>query len=265
MLTSFRKDRLLAAKNFALYYGYGRADELSLFDAVIVDPNGLKQEEFEQLRLKKTIMITYISLLEVHPTDPVYKELTYEDFLLIDGEPVKNEAFGTYLVSLRSKKWINTLLNKINCHFSVIKSDGLFLDTIGDIEFHFLPEQIKKQQLHAAANFLSVIKMLYPNHLLIQNSGLEMVAEETAAYIDGILWENPPFTLEQSQEWVQVILTKLTKLKERHHLKIFLLLEETIEKQRNAYEQAKRIAKKHNFLLYNASKKYVEGFNIIKG
>ncbi|NRD77992.1 hypothetical protein HPT25_11410 [Bacillus sp. BRMEA1] len=265
MLTSFRKDQLLAAKNYALYYGYGRADELSLFDIAIVDPNGLKQEEFEQLRLKKTMVITYLSLLEVHPSEPIYRELSSEDFLLMDGKPVKNEAFGTFIMSLQSKKWMNHLLTKINRHFSIIESDGIFLDTIGDIEFHFLPEKIKKQQLQAAVNFLSVVKMLYPHHLFIQNNGLEMVAEETAAYIDGICWENPPFSLEQSKEWVEVMIRKLDKLKERHHVKIFLLLEETIEKERNAYEQAKKMAKKHDFLLYNASKNYVEGFNIVKG
>jgi endo-alpha-1,4-polygalactosaminidase (GH114 family) len=265
MLTSFRKDRLLSAKNFALYYGYGKVKELSLFDVVIVDPNGLKLEEYELLRLNNTVVITYLSILEVHPTEPIFQELSFEDFLIVEGKPLKNEAFGTYLVSLRSKKWINHLLNNLNYHFNVIESDGVFLDTIGDIELHVLPSHMKKQQLNAAVNFLSVVKMLYPHHVFIQNNGLEIVAQVTAPLIDGICWENPPFTLEESHEWVQNIIRQLTELNEQHRVKILLLLEETIEKERNVYEQARRIAKKHDFLLYNASKKYVEGFNIIKG
>jgi hypothetical protein len=265
MLTSFRKDRLLSANNFALYYGYGKAKELSTFDMAIVDPNGLKLTEYEELRMNNTIVITYLSIFEVHPTEPIYQELTYEDFLVVDGRPLMNEAFGTYLVSLRSKKWINHILNKINRHYNDLESDGLFLDTIGDIELNLLPERMKKQQLDAVVNLLSVLKMLYPNHLLIQNNGVETVVQETFAYIDGLCWENPPFTLEESQEWVQIIIERLSKLKKQHQLKILLLLEETIEQERNAYEHARRIAKKNDFLLYYGSEKYVEGVNIIKG
>lgn len=265
MLTSFRKDQMLLAKNYALYYGYGRVRELSLFDMAIVDPNGLKVEEFNELKLNNTLVITYLSIFEVHPTEPIYKELAYEDFLLIDGELIKNEDFGTYLVNLKSKKWINHLLNKINRHFNLLESDGLFLDTVGDIELQSISTQVKKQQIDALVNFLSVLKLLYPNHLMIQNNGFEIVIDETCSLIDGILWENPPFSLKESKEWVQVILDKISKIKEQYQLKIFLLLEDSIEKERNSYEQARRIAKKHEFLLYHASKDYIEGFNILKG
>jgi hypothetical protein len=262
IVTSFRKDRLLSAKDFALYYGYGKVKELSLFDMVIVDPKGLALSELEQLKQNNTVIITYFSVLEVHPWEPIFKELSIDDFVIVDGEPLLNEAFGTYLVSLQSHKWVNYLLNRMHHNFHVIESDGLFLDTIGDLELHSLPEQWRKQQIHALENILSVAKVLYPNHLFIQNNGLELVAPITAPYIDGICWENPPFTLEESQEWVKVKVDQLCKLKEQYQLRILLLFEETIEQERNAYESGKKIAKKLDFLAYRASKNYVDGFYI---
>lgn len=265
MLNSFRKERLLDAKNYALFYGHGNVKELSRFDVAIVDPNGLKLPEYEQLRLSNTIVITYVSLIEVHPTEPIFKELSLSDFITAGGKPLKNELFGNYLVSLQSKKWIQYLLKKINHHFNVIESDGIFLDTIGDLEMGMLPGQIQQKQLSAAANFLSAVKMLYPHYLLIQNNGLEKVVQSTAPFIDGVCWENPPFTLKECQEWVEAKIKQLSGLKVKHNLKIFLLLEETLEKERKAIDHVRKVAKKEDFLLYHASKNYVEGVNIIKG
>lgn len=264
MHTSLLKDRMLIAQNYALYYGYGKVEELSLFDLAIIEPKGLEIEELNQIKARNTVIITYLSLLEVHPTESIFQELTNDDFIMLDGEPFKNEAFETYLVNLHSKTWINYLLKEIHFRFQILEADGLFLDTIGDLEFSTIPLNIKEKQLMALTNFLSILKMLYPTRLIIQNNGLETVCQQTAPYIDGICWENPPLSLPESKEWVDLIVQRLAKLKNEYQLKIFLLLEETIEKERNTYTKAKKMAKEQGFLLYNAPSKYVTDVNIIK-
>ncbi|MBW9234388.1 hypothetical protein JQK62_19395, partial [Leptospira santarosai] len=115
---------------------------------------------------------------------------------------MRNEAFGTFVVNLQSKKWINHLLGKVHHLLSELKADGLFLDTIGDIEWPSIPQSIKQNQLDAVINFLHVLKLLYADHLFIQNNGLESIYLETAPYIDGICWENPPFSVAESEEWI---------------------------------------------------------------
>lgn len=261
MQTSFRKDRMLRAQNYCLYYGYGKVDELSTFDLAIVEPKGLSIEEFKLLNSSNTVVITYFSLIEVHPYESIFQELTEEDFILVEGKPLINEAFGTYLVNLQSKKWIEYLLDKARRHCEVLESDGLFLDTIGDIELSTIPSSLKVNQLNAAVNFLYILKLLYPTHLIIQNNGLEKVCLQTAPYIDGICWENPPFSLSESEEWVEIIVKRLSQLKETYQTKIFLLLEETIEKEHRSYVKAKKFAREQGFLLYNAPSNYVEGIN----
>jgi hypothetical protein len=264
MPKSFRKDRLKLAKSYALYYGHGRDNELALFDIAIIDFKGHTMEEINKLKVKNTLVITYLSIFEVSPNEAIFKELSEEDFWLVDGDRVQNEAYGTYLVSLKSKKWLNYLLNEVKRQLIVFESDGIFLDTVGDIENYGLPYNLRQQQLKVVVNLLYALKMLYPNHLFIQNNGLEEVCLHTAMYIDGICWENPPLNLNESYEWVEVITNRLLKLKLDFDIQILLLLEESIEKERNSYEKAKKLARKQGFLLYNASGKYVDGINLAK-
>ncbi|EPD50816.1 hypothetical protein HMPREF1210_02324 [Paenisporosarcina sp. HGH0030] len=53
----------------------------------------------------------------------------------------------------------------------------------------------------------------------------------------------------------------LTFLQKKFHLKVFLLLEQTQEKERQAYSLAEDIAGTRGFLLYNIPKDYVEDVN----
>jgi len=258
-----RKNRMLAAKNYALYYGYGKGEELSCFDLIIVEPKGFSLPEFKKLREANKVLFTYLSLIEVHPTDSIFEQLTEEDLLIVDGKPMRNEAFGTYLVNLQSKKWIDYLLKKVSHHIEVLKVDGLFLDTIGDIEFTSIPLSEKNVQLKAVINFLHIFKMLYPTHLLIQNNGLEAVCLETAPYIDGICWENPPLSSPVNKDWTDQILQRLSLLKEEFQLTIFLLVEMTWNQEKEAYLAAKKVAKEKDYLLYLAPKNYIEGVNNI--
>lgn len=263
MENSLRKDRLLLSQNFALYYGYDQVDLLSRFDMVIVEPKGQNVNNLNRLRKWNTLVFTYLSLMEVHPNEPIFQQLTEEDFLTIKGKKVINQTFGTYLVNLKSESWIRFLLREIQHRFITLESDGIFIDTIGDVEG--LPENDREIQLTAIINLLYVIKLIYPNHLLIQNNGLEHVCLRTAPYIDGICWENPPVSLSESTEWVRLILNRLLTLKNKWNLKVLLLLEESVEKKRKAYIKARKIAKENELLLYSAPKNYVEGVNVVKG
>lgn len=257
MLKNQRKVQMLTAKNYVLYYGYGQVEKLSCFDVIIVEPKGFTVPQFRELKTARKVLFTYLSLFEFHPTDPVFQQLDEEDFLYMDGRPFVNEVFGTYMVNLQSRKWMEHLLGKVKYQLEFLGADGLFLDTIGDIESHAIPLSVKRVQLDAIVNFLHVIKMLYPTHLLIQNNGLEMVCMQTAPYIDGICWENPPLSLPESKEWTDLIVQRLTLLKNKFQLKVFLLLEETTEKERKSYSLAKGLAQEKDFLLYNAPANYV--------
>lgn len=258
-LTSLRKDQLKMSKSFALYYGYGEVEKMSRYDIAIIEPKGMTVEDIRYMKDRKTLVLSYLSLVEVHPTEPIFKELTDEDFLFINHEKVINLAFGTYLVNLKSEKWLKYLHSEVEHRFIFMGTDGLFLDTIGDLELPSIPVSIREEQIQAALHILSTLKTRFPQHLLIQNNGLEHLCEHTAPYIDGILWENPPLTLNPSKEWVEVIMSRLERIQEKYGLRLFMLFEETIEKERKAYSVAKKVGKAKNYLVYFAPAHYVAG------
>jgi polysaccharide biosynthesis protein PelA len=263
MENSLRKDQLLLAQNYALYYGHNQKELLSRFDIAVIEPKGQSIESVKYLKHRNTLVIAYLSIMEVHPSEHIYANLAEEDFLFFNNQRIMNTEFGTYLVSMRSEKWIHYLLEEVQQRLIGLEVDGIFLDTIGDIEG--LPMELRSLQLHAMRNFLFALKLVYPKHLLIQNNGLEKVCLETAPYIDGICWENPPLTIPESEEWVNVTLKRLLSLKKEWDIKLIFLLEETIEKERKAYMKAKKIAKENNILLYYAPRHYVDGVNVVKG
>ncbi|MDP4171701.1 MAG: hypothetical protein Q8906_13900 [Bacillota bacterium] len=250
------------AKNYALYYGYGEAEMLSRFDLAVIEPKGMKLEEIDYLKERKTLVLSYLSLMEVHPHEPIFKNLTEDDFLIVDYEPAMNAAYGTYLVNLRSKKWITHLMSEVKYRLQFLGTDGIFMDTIGDLELPYLPPAVKKEQMEAYVNILYIFKTMYPNHLFLQNNGLESIVLESAPWIDGILWENPPLTLKSSEEWVNVIITRLDELQHQFNLRIFLLFEESVEKERKSFPIAKKIAGEKNYLLYSAPNHYVDGISL---
>jgi hypothetical protein len=263
METSLRKDRLLLAQNYALYYGYGHGDLLSRFDVAVIEPKGQRITEIAHLKERNTLVISYLSIIEVRPDEPIFQLLDEDDFLSINGMKVENKQFGTYFVNLQSEVWIQYLLREIYHQYMINGVDGIFMDTIGNIDGY--PEGFRHTQLKAVANLLYVIKLLYPKHLLIQNNGLEYVYQETCYYIDGICWENPPLLLEESKEWVDVIKNRLEQLKDCFNLKVMLLIEETLDEDRKVYLKSRKMAKDSGFLLYNAPHNYVNGVNVLKG
>lgn len=263
MENSLRKDQLLMAQNYALYYGYGNADLMSRFDIAVIEPKGQTLKEINHLKNKNTLVITYLSIIEVRPDDPIFQNLEDDDFLIVDGKRVKNEQYGTYLVNLQSEAWIQYLLREIYHQLIMLGSDGIFLDTIGDIDGY--SEDVRDKQLTALVNFLYVIRILYPNYLMIQNNGLEHVCLQTAPFIDGICWENPPLENQDAMEWVDVIKERLIHLSNQYNLKILLLIEETLDKDRRRYLKARKMVKDYGFSLYSAPNNYVEGVNVVKG
>lgn len=54
--------------------------------------------------------------------------------------------------------------------------------------------------------------MLYADHFLIRNNGVESVYLEAAPYIDRICWGNPPFSLAESDALTVHMIQHLTFL-----------------------------------------------------
>ncbi|OPY58607.1 MAG: hypothetical protein A4E55_00788 [Pelotomaculum sp. PtaU1.Bin035] len=257
------------AKNYALYYGTGKEEKLAAFDVVIVEPSVYNEDSLKRIKDSGTLVLAYLSVMELRPAAPEIRLLKDADFLNIAGRQLINEEYGNYLLDLRSNRWRGLLSHRAGSLMENSGYDGLFLDTIGDIESVSIASKVRDSLMMAAVNIISQLKNNFPNSILIQNCGLEILCTLTSRLINGICWENPPLAKKTSRQWVNAVTSRLTHLRDRHGLKILLLVEENRETYSDTgdfnmdsyFQAARKIAVSNGFLLYRAPFCYVGGVN----
>lgn len=258
------------SNNYALYYGCGGEEYLSRFDVAIVEPAGQSRDSLKRMQSSGTLVLAYLSVVEIPDWAQEIKILKSEDFLGSEGEPYKDSRYGNYLADPRSGRWAGLLLHRAGKLVIQEGYDGLFLDTIGDVESARCGAGCGDSLILAAAGIVRCIREMFPEIILIQNCGLERLCLFTAAYLDGICWENPPLFARRHRPWAEATAGRLIKLKDKYRLKILLLLEE--ESQGSAAGEsgwekeirgaAGEIFKSDDYLIYRAPLGYVGGIDL---
>jgi hypothetical protein len=267
MVEMSRLARFAAVKNYALYYGAGREDELAGFDLAVVEPSGQNDMSLREIKNAGALVLAYLSVMEISPDAPEIKLLKGGDFISAEGRPLTNEEYGNYLVDLRSRRWTGLLMHKAGSLITRSGYDGLFLDTIGNVEA--VDVQYKEELFTAAVNIVRQLRYFYPDFILVQNWGLNRLCYLTAGYINGICWENPPFAILSCRPWTESVIRRLEKLKNEYSIKVLLLLEEKGEgcsgagraETDDGYRLARKIAERRGFILYRAPYRYIGAVN----
>ncbi|MCB2292361.1 endo alpha-1,4 polygalactosaminidase [Clostridium algoriphilum] len=238
-------------KNFSLFYGIGNSEELSKYDLTIVEPLGQNEISVKEMQAKGTLVIAYVSVVEIIEAFPHYKFLREEDFLKIDNNRVMNKEFNTYLINLKSERWISILMHHIGNLILNSNYDGIFLDTMGDVEFSVFNEQQQESLICGAVDFITKIREQYEDIIIIQNNGFNKLIESTFNFIDGVCWENPRLWDINNSDWIKYITGKLTNLS-KEQMKVLLLYEENsfTSQEFAKINLAEKIAKINNFLIY---------------
>lgn len=252
-----RLSRFAQATGYAVYYGHGQAEQLKQFDVAIVEPKGQTAESVNMMQEAGTLVVAYVSVIEVPDYDPFRNMLGPSDYLTVNGETVRNPHYDTMFADLRSRNWIHLLLHRIGQHLRLGGYDGIFLDTISNVEWPALPPGLRAEQQLAAVELVKRLRDLYPDRLLIQNNGLESLCSETAPYINGLCWENPDFVKPESYDWHDGIRRRLKKLAKAHDVRILALLEEGILSE-SAIDEGVYWAGREQYLVYRAPYRYLE-------
>lgn len=255
-----RKIRLRCSQSYTVYYGLDGISKLTEFDLAVVEPSGQSKGGIHCLKKAGTLVLAYLSVVEISSDNPICAQLEADDYLNWRGKPVVNQVYQNRYVDLRSPRWRGTLLHLAGRYLLLEGYDGLFLDTIGNVEAHSLPAELRDFQMQAAVEFIKELKSRFPEHLLVQNNGLESLLDRTAAYIDGVCWENPPSRHSSSQDWVLAVTGKLRELQKKHGLKVLLLCEK-LGKTENHADQSwlttRQLAEENGFLFSLAPKDYL--------
>jgi polysaccharide biosynthesis protein PelA len=251
----YKNQKLNNINNFTVYYGHGKIDTLKNFDLVILEPSAQDRDSIMRLKAAGIIVLAYVSVMEISKTNKNYSVLREEDFLKVQGERVLNKEFDTELIDLRSKRWRAVLGHHIGNLFLNLGYDGVFLDTLGDIEFGNIVGELKHQLIDAALKFLQEIRERFKECIIIQNNGVNDLYAITGNLIDGICWENPPFNNKKFNKYLESVTSLLSYLQREKNIKVLLLIEE--HKRRELEEYAERISREQDFLLYFAPKNYL--------
>jgi polysaccharide biosynthesis protein PelA len=251
-----RRLRFRKSSNFIVYYGKDNVQELCKYNVAIVEPLGQNAANVKVMKDSGVLVIAYISVIEIQAYSEFYKLLKEEDFLDVNGVKLRNDVFNSALVDLRSPRWNSILIHHIGSLLYNYGYDGIFLDTIGDIEFPSIPAEYQNLLLNAAVNFIRNIRESFEDIVIIQNNGLQKLCTLTGTLIDGVCFENPPVDIKGSKQWVKSITRELVYFKDSLNAKI-LILTDALGKDNDYKEKIEELAKENNFLLYQAPYRYL--------
>ena len=158
---------------------YGKLDPAKIkgYNYVILEEKNFKAEEVKQIKKNNKNVLAYISLGEVNSNAIHYK-------LLKNRTLGKNNNWDSYYLNLKDQSTSVVLMSLIK---KVLDKgfDGLFLDNIDNFS-SFGPQAKQRKELIA---LIKKIKTEYPNHVLVQNSGLELIPD-TKNFIESVLFES---------------------------------------------------------------------------
>lgn len=247
------KEGFHKAKNYAVYYGINGENILASYDFAVVEPCGHSSEGITKLKAGGTIVLAYMSVMEIHPSNPEFR-LVMGDILKGGSGEAMNREYGTYILDMGSKKWNDLLLHKTLQLCFKHGYDGVFMDTIGDVDTDHIPAEVRRGQLVHAVNFVRTLRNILPDRIIVQNNGIGELCIYTAGYIDGICWEGIRIGDRKLKRYNDETIHRLRSLKNENNIKI-MMLTENISKD-EYLKDIHKIAGENGFLFYNASRGY---------
>jgi hypothetical protein len=212
---------LRGIRSLAVYYGKGAEQVLSSFELVVVHPDNLKREAVEYLRSKGTRVLAYVSALEI-PRDP--QNPVPVSSLRVGGVPLVQSEFNNWILDPRHER-VRARLYGLGEQIADIGFDGIFLDTIGDVEDRRIPPDLRAVLAPAAAHLVAGLSEEVGVGSIVQNWGLYDLLPLTAPYLDGVCWENFPYAKIGPLPALHSGVRRLHMLQEQYGFIVFALNE----------------------------------------
>lgn len=242
--------------SYTVYYGRAEAIRLDKVDAVVIEPSGYTSSQVGELRDRGILVIGYVSVMEAGPHLSYYSKLVESDFVHdANGDRVSKVEYGNDVLDLTSSHWRGLFFYEVGKLLAEQGYDGVFLDTVGNVELAHLPDQSK--QIEAAIDIIAQLRQWFPNKVLIQNNGLELLVHRTAPYLDGVMWENPPITHKPSVPWVKLMCDRLHGLTRQHNLKVLALFDGVELMSRSQWLISRSFADENGFIASFSPRHYL--------
>jgi len=167
----------------------------------------------------------------------LYSQLNKADFYKdAHGEKMYFSEWDSYLMDMTSQHYQKLLLEEIQKQIVQKGLDGVFLDTVGNIN-SYLPEKEQEAQNEAMLSFIKKIKQQYTGLSVAQNWGFQTLADYTVPYIDFIMWENFSYDVVGEDDWALDRMEQLVHIRDKFGTQVMAIGFEDEEKSRALAEK----------------------------
>jgi len=192
--------------DFIIYYDKlndSIIQKLSNYDVVIIEPRNATKEQILKLKRSGVKVLGYTSIVEQNENNMEYISLQDSWFYKPGEDKIREERWQSWYMDIRKKGYQNFLFEQIQLHIVNKELDGVFFDTVGDIDDSNWNEIDKNEMREKYAKFLKRIRKNYKDLEIVQNWGFYTAKNYSYKLIDGLMWEGFSFDLLDQDEWSQ--------------------------------------------------------------
>lgn len=213
--------------SFKFYYGSGSStivDQMKRFDMMIVDPLSLNPNYLDEVKNADTVVYGYISAMEVANWNTgLMNQLNENDFFHYNsGSRHHFSQWDSYLMNITSKHYQDVLLDEIEEQVVENGLDGVFLDTVGDVE-DYIPAGQRAEHQKAMKEFMQRIHERFPGLSVGQNWGFDTLENYTAPYVDFFVWENFSAPNISGNQWYADRIEQLNQIQSQHGVEVLTI------------------------------------------
>ena len=246
---------LAKMKNYKIFYDSPNKNilrEMKNYDVVIIEPVYYSRQQVKAIQRAGTKVYGYINAMEADRwNEALYTQMEEKDFFHRLGSRVYYKQWDSYLMNMDEEHYRQVLLNEVTKQVHGKGFDGVFLDTVGNIDDeHENESEILREQRAAMASFMRSIKEKHSQLAIIQNWGFDTLRTTTYPYVNGIMWEGFEYSAIAGDEWAQQKIAELKKLRKKHKIQV-LTVSGREEKESRQYAEYKGFCHFHPPREYN--------------
>lgn len=236
------RERFAEADDFVVYYGTGQVGELSQYDVAIIQPDTLVEPDLRLLALSGTLPLAYLSIGEVEPNRPWFTDGSVPEAWHLGTNPI----WGSSYIDVSQPGWQDLMIS-LSGQYLTRGFRGVFLDTVDTVD---LFPNLREPMIELVAR----LRETHPNMVIVQNRGFT-VMDETAGYIDGIMFESLTASYDfDTDQYIQLrpenseaVVERIRALRQNHNVQI-LVLDYALEEDTAGISAARERAQSLGFL-----------------
>ncbi|WP_052130181.1 putative glycoside hydrolase [Ureibacillus sinduriensis] len=234
---------LFRVDSFQIFYGQPdqeKLEELKHQDAAIIEPIAFTKKEVSFLQKEDVLLFGYVSLMQLENwNEELKQDIIPSDYWLQEGERLYVADWDTYVMDIRERHYRDVLMHKISTEIVEKQLDGVFFDTVDDLDYYFRDDPaVEKAMREGYKQLLDDVKSSYPELLIIQNRGFDSYKAVSRRKVDGVLWEAFNKKDIESSDWAQNWLSYWKKEQLSGQVRVFTVVtddESLLQSKRNRF------------------------------